>query len=54
MRGAALRLSMLLASLLWMVNAWQVGSWEQMAANIITACVAAYGAWTLSRVPDAR
>ena len=54
MRGAALRLSMLLASMLWMVNAWQVGSWEQMAANVITGCVAAYGAWTLSRVPRAR
>jgi len=49
MRGAALRLSMLVASLLWMVHAWQYGSWEQMAANVITGCVAAYGAWMLTR-----
>src|SRR2546423_10873456 len=45
MRGAALRLSMLFASILWMFNAWQYGSWEQMAANVITGCVAAYGAF---------
>jgi Bacterial inner membrane protein len=51
MRGVPLRLSMLAASLLWMVNAWQVGSWEQMAANVITAGVAAYGAWSLARRP---
>jgi len=49
MRGAALRLSMLAASMLWMVNAWEYGSWEQMAANVVTGVVAAYGAWTVSR-----
>jgi hypothetical protein len=49
MRGAPLRLSMLAASVLWMVNAWEYGSWEQMAANVITGVVAAYGAWTVSR-----
>jgi hypothetical protein len=49
MRGAPLRLSMLLASLLWLVNALHVGSWEQVAANVITGGVAAYGAFTLSR-----
>jgi len=49
MRGASLRLSMLLASLLWLVNAWHVGSCEQMAANVITGGVAAYGAFRLSR-----
>ena len=53
MRGAALRVSMLIASMLWFVNAWQVGSWEQMAANVITGCVAAYGAWTLARTTQA-
>jgi hypothetical protein len=51
MRGAPLRVSMLVASMMWMVNAWQVGSWEQMAANVITGSVAAYGAWTLARRP---
>jgi len=51
MRGVPLRLAMLAASLLWMVNAWQFGSWEQMAANVITGSVAAYGAWTLTRRP---
>ncbi|MED5619922.1 YgjV family protein [Ideonella sp. BN130291] len=50
MRGARLRLSMLAGSLLWMVNAWQYGSWEQMAANLLTACAAVYGAWTLRGV----
>jgi hypothetical protein len=49
MRGAPLRLSMLVASLMWMVNAWHVGSLEQMAGNVITGGVAAYGAWTLAR-----
>jgi len=49
MHGAALRLSMLAASILWMFNAWEFGSWEQMAANVLTGCAAAYGAWTLAR-----
>jgi hypothetical protein len=53
MRGARLRLSMLVASLLWMVNAWQYDSWEQMAANVLTAGAALYSAWTLSRVAAA-
>jgi len=53
MRGLALRLSMLVVSMMWMVNAWQYGSWEQMAGNVLTACAAGYGAWTLSRVRSA-
>ena len=49
MRGVTLRLTMLVVSMMWMVNAWQYGSWEQMAGNVLTACAAGYGAWTLSR-----
>jgi hypothetical protein len=49
LRGAALRLSMVATSVPWMAQAWLVGSWEQIAANLITMGVAAYGAWTLSR-----
>lgn len=48
LRGATLRLVMLLVSGMWMVNAWQYDSWEQMAANLVTAGAAAYGAWQLS------
>jgi hypothetical protein len=48
LRGATLRLVMLLVSGMWMVNAWQYESWEQMAANVVTAAAAAYGAWQLS------
>lgn len=47
LRGAMLRISMLLVSALWMINALQYGSWEQMAANVISALAAAYGAWRL-------
>ena len=39
-----LRLTMLLVSALWMVNAWSVDSWEQMLANVVTAGAAVYGA----------
>lgn len=49
MRGAALRLVMLLVSAMWMVNAWRYDSWEQMAANLLTAGAAAWGAWRLAR-----
>jgi len=44
LRGRALRLAMLLVSALWMYNAWLFGSWEQMAANVLTAAAALYGA----------
>jgi hypothetical protein len=43
--AAPLRLTMLLVSALWMVNAWTVESWEQMLANVVTAAAAIYGAW---------
>jgi hypothetical protein len=49
MRGAPLRLVMLLVSALWMVHAWQLDSLEQMAANVLTAAAAAYGAWQVTR-----
>jgi hypothetical protein len=45
LRGQALRLAMLAVSLLWMVNAWQFDSWEQMLANLLTAAAALAGAW---------
>src|SRR5262252_3889281 len=44
LRGSTLRWTMLLVSALWMVNAWTYDSWEQMAANLVTAATAVYGA----------
>jgi hypothetical protein len=49
LRGRALRLTMLLVSALWMYNAWLVDSWEQMAANVLTAAAALYGAHRAER-----
>lgn len=49
LRGATLRWSMLLVSALWMVNGWQLDSWEQMAANAATAAAALWGAWRVRR-----
>ena len=49
MRGRALRWAMLLVSALWMVNAWSYGSWEQVAANAVTAGTALYAAWRTGR-----
>ena len=49
MRGAALRWVMLLVSMLWMINAWSYGSWEQVAANAATAATALYAAWRTGR-----
>ena len=51
LRGRPLRCVMLLTSALWMVNAWVYDSWEQMAANALTAAAALYGAWRLDREP---
>lgn len=53
MQGRALRWTMLLVSALWMHHAWSHGSWEQMAANVITGAAALYGAWRVERA-DAR
>ena len=52
LRGARLRVSMLLVSALWMYHAWVHGSWEQMAANVATAAAAMVGAWRASRPHD--
>ena len=49
MQGSALRWTMLLVSGLWMHHAWSHGSWEQMAANVVTAVAALYGAWRIER-----
>jgi hypothetical protein len=47
--GAALRWVMLAVSALWMFNAWSVGSWEQMAANVLSAGASLYGACRVAR-----
>lgn len=44
-RGGALRLTMLASSVAWMTSAWALGSWEQIAANLLTAASAGYGTW---------
>jgi hypothetical protein len=49
LRGRALRLAMLLVSALWMHNAWLYDSWEQMAANLLTAAAALVGARRVER-----
>lgn len=51
LRAAALRWAMLAVSALWMVNAWQLDSWEQMAANAATAAAALWGAWRVRTQP---
>jgi hypothetical protein len=53
MRGLALRWVMLLVSMLWMINAWSYGSWEQVAANAATGAAALYAAWRAGRSPNA-
>jgi hypothetical protein len=45
--GGRLRWTMLLVSALWMHHAWSHDSWEQMAANVITAAAALIGAWRM-------
>jgi hypothetical protein len=47
--GRALRWVMLAVSALWMFNAWSVGSWEQVAANAISAAASLYGACRVAR-----
>ena len=51
--GRSLRWAMLAVSALWMFNAWSVGSWEQMAANVISAGASLWGACRLARTADA-
>jgi len=45
MRGASLRLAMVLVNALWMFNAVAFDSWWQMAANTLSGTAAAIGAW---------
>ena len=47
--GRSLRWVMLAVSALWMFNAWSVGSWEQVAANAISAAASLYGACRVAR-----
>jgi len=49
LHGRKLRIAVLVASTLWMYNAWSYDSWEQMVANVVTALAGAYGAWSLWR-----
>ena len=52
--GPSLRWVMLAVSGLWMFNAWSMGSWEQMAANVISAAASLWGACRVTRpVSDA-
>lgn len=47
--GRPLRWVMLAVSAMWMSNAWQYGSWEQIAANLLSAAAALWGACRLAR-----
>jgi hypothetical protein len=51
--GRSLRWVMLAVSALWMFNAWSVGSWEQIAANVISAAASLYGACRVTRGAEA-
>ncbi len=48
--GRSLRWVMLAVSAMWMVNAWSYGSWEQMAANVLSAGASLYGACRVARI----
>jgi hypothetical protein len=50
--GRSLRWVMLAVSALWMFNAWSYGSWEQMAANVISAAASLYGACRVGRTAN--
>ena len=49
MQGRPLRWMMVAVSVLWMVNAWSYGSWEQAVANAATAAAALYAGWRSAR-----
>lgn len=49
LRGATLRLAMVLVSVLWMYNAWAYHSWWQFIANLVAGGAAAWGAIQLRR-----
>ena len=50
--GRSLRWVMLAVSAMWMVNAWSYGSWEQMAANVLSAAASLFGAFRLGRLAE--
>lgn len=52
MRGVPLRLSMVTVAGLWMYNAVTFNSPWQIASNVLNACAAGYGAWSLIRHPE--
>lgn len=45
LRGAALRLAMVLVAVLWMYNAWAYNSWWQMVGIFASGSAALFGAW---------
>ena len=49
MRGAPLRIAMVVVAALWMYNAWAYDSWWQMFGNLANGGAAAYGAWRARR-----
>jgi hypothetical protein len=51
--GRPLRWTMLVVSAMWMLNAWSVGSLEQMAANVLSAAACLIGARRVGRPPVA-
>jgi hypothetical protein len=54
MTGRALRWTMLVVSAMWMLNAWTVGSWEQIAANLLSGVACLVGACRVERRPALR
>ena len=52
LRGAKLRLVMLASALLWGYSAVVFDSWEQIAANVVSAAAAAMGAWRTRNACD--
>lgn len=48
LRGARLRMAMVLVNAFWMVNAVAYDAWWQIAANAISGTAAAVGAWRLA------
>lgn len=49
MTGKVLRWVMMLVSVMWMLNAWIYDSWEQMAANVLSAAACVMGARRIGR-----
>jgi hypothetical protein len=47
--GGSLRWVMLAMSAPWTFNAWRVGAWEQVAANVLSAVASLHGACRVAR-----